>query len=122
MHSVSWRIHNNKVRIGKLCFPLPCLQHLQHISGIEDTVLHLIFLCIFLGGFHCLFHDFHPDCLLCHLTHQLGNGAGSGIKVVNHRLLLCIFGKAGILLYLGIELFCTQSIGLEEGKRRNFKV
>ena len=125
MDAVSGRIQNDEIRprcLLQAAVLLPelaaLLDHLQHISGNEVAVVDAVQPCIFPGCRHRLCHDFHAHCLTRHSAHQLCDGAGAGIEIIDHRLLAAPLHllKAGILPHLAVQLLRTERIGLEEGE------
>ena len=88
-------------------------QNILHIACIEEGVLDVVHLRIHLGILYGLWYVLDTDYLLCLVSHEVGDGSGSGVEVVNQL----ISGEVGKLAGHAVEVVSLLGIGLVETLR-----
>ena len=83
VHASTWRVGDDDIRTAVLCDEIVC-EDVLHVSSIEQRVVDTVDLRVnlrVLDGFGHILDAYH---LLGFLGYEVGDGAGTGIEVVNH--------------------------------------
>ena len=86
------------------------VQDIFHVSGKERAVGDSVGLCILPGVFDGFRNILDPNHFTRFCAHELGDGARSGVKVVNHLAST----EGGKLTRNAVQPVCLQGIGLVE--------
>ena len=100
-------------------------QDILHIACIEEGVLDVVYLRIHLCILDSFWHVFDTDYFFSLVCHEIGNGSGTGVEVVN-QLVACEVGKftghtVEVVSLLGIGLIETLRTYLELQVFHQFK-
>lgn len=112
VHSGTWWVGDDDVRSTVLCDEIVG-QDILHVACVEEGVLDVVHLRIHLGILYGLWHVLDTDYLFCLVSHEVGDGSGAGIEVVNQL----ISGKVGKLAGHAVEVVSLLGIGLVETLR-----
>ena len=89
-----------------------------HVAGIEKGVVDVVYLAIHLCILDSLWHIFDADNLASLASHEVGNGAGAGIEVVD-KLVACELSKFACH---AIKMVSLLGVGLVETLRTNLEL
>ena len=91
---------------------------LARVGAQELGVRNAVAPGVFLGVFHCLGHDFHPDQSAKLPGHGEADGPGAAIEIQQNFLR----SAAGIVRRLAVKGFCLPPIHLikRQGRKRKF--
>ena len=84
MHAGTWGVGDDDVRTAMLTDEV-VRQDILHVTSIEEGVVDAVQLGIDLRVLDGLRHIFDTDDLLGSLGHEVGDGARTGVEVVNQR-------------------------------------
>ena len=112
MHAGTWRVGDDDVWTTMLSDEV-IGQDILHIASIEEGVLDVVHLGIHLGILDSLWHVFDADHLLCLVSHEVGDGSGTGVEVINQL----VAGEVGKLASHAIKVVSLLGVGLIETLR-----
>ena len=78
MHSGTWRVGNNNVRLTVAGYEL-IVEYVLHVAGIEQGVVDAVNLRIYFRILDSLRHILYADNLSGFLCHEVGYCAGAGV-------------------------------------------
>ncbi|CDA56888.1 unknown [Prevotella sp. CAG:604] len=124
MHTSTWRVGDDDIRTAMLPDEIVG-QDILHIACIEEGVLDVVYLRIHLCILDGFRHVFDTDYFFSLVCHEIGNGSGTGVEVVN-QLVSCEVGKftrhtVEVVSLLGIGLIETLRTYLELQVFHQFK-
>ena len=109
MHSGTWRVGDDDVWTTVLGDEFVG-QNILHIACIEEGVLNVVYLRIHLCILYGLWYVLDTDYLLCLVSHEVGDGSGTGVEVINQL----VAGEVGKLASHAVEVVSLLGVGLIE--------
>ena len=111
--AVPWRVKNDHVGLV-----LDIVYYFKNIAGNKFAVVKTVKAGVFPGGNNSLLNDFNTNNLFCDWCKNLGDGAGTAVKV-EYKLVVYFSYK---YTAFGVKHLCSKRVCLEKRKRCYFKL
>ena len=117
VHTGTWRVGDDDVWTTVLGDEFVG-QNILHVACIEEGVINVVYLGIHLGILDSLWYVLDTNYLLCLVSHEVGDGSGTGVEVINQL----VAGEVGKLASHAVEVVSLLGVGLIETLRTHLEL